>query len=60
MIGADMQVTLSVAHVAHDAVDHTRRLEQAHHLVIEMHSARQWIGVRFLFANQDREIRFAE
>jgi hypothetical protein len=58
MIGADMQMPLGIAHVRRDPVDDACRLEQAHHLMVEMHRARQRTGAGFLFDDQHRKTAF--
>ena len=60
MIRADMKMAFGVAHVRGDAINHARRLEQAHHFMVEMHRARQRIGMGLLLDHQDRQARFSK
>ncbi|GLK46523.1 hypothetical protein GCM10017612_44450 [Novosphingobium resinovorum] len=53
MIRADMEVPVSGDHVALDTVDHPGRLEQAHHLMVEMDRTRQGVVFQFPFENED-------
>jgi hypothetical protein len=55
VIRAQVQVPLRLAHRRRDRLGKSGRLEQPHHLMVEMHCARQGMGRRLAIDHQDAQ-----